>query len=616
MLIRASARQLQDFGFDFAVPDTQTPTQPGSSGRKKGASQLGSLIRSATRASTRSTPPASQASGGQGSTVRRSRRSKSASVDFAEVTRQDEEGSATKRRRVSPTYPVAEGAEDVSVNAEPLPDIVEEVSGEESEPEVQPSRTTPDLQVPSEHAQSQTFLETPQSPASRRKIVQYSGSGKKPTTSASRLVTPGQRQSFGQLRLKDKPASPYRRKKKRRSIAQKIKGHGPRKSPLASRVDQAPEPSPNEDEDHASASPAAEIEQPGQERVDLEPTTQPMKEAKRPVKQRLLNALRKITSRPSSKTPQSEKPGPEVVKKRGRPRKSSPVRLEANADDRNEVQNKDTATPISTSKKRGRPRKSSPIGRQTARERDRAPGNDWGDVPASVPKKRGRPRRSSTVVQTLDQEGDPELDEEPEQHPPRTTREARSNQKPTTAVETDEGAPINQEGEAEGRGVVVPKKRGRPRKSDVDATTPAAPRPQIPSSSAQEPSSSTGAAQSASNEGARTISVGVYRMTGAKNLDLGIDEDARKAAGYLPMPKKSGVNAIDVLHQICGEMVHKNLDRIRKGGQKEKDAAKKKEWQAARRMVAQFGEDLDTRLLQMVSEQSSPFMSSPCLLSS
>ena len=612
-LTSVSARQLQDSGFDFAVPDTRTPTQSGSSRRKARTSQLGSLIRSATRGASRSTPPASQMSDGRGSTTRKSKKSRSASVDVAEVTQQDEEGSATKKRRITSESPAPGEAEDVSVNAEPLPDITEEVSEEENEPDVQPTRATLDVQLLSEQAQSHTFLETPQSPASRRKIVQYSGSAKKPSASANTFATPGQRPDVGQLRLKGNHVSPYRKRKKRRSIAQKIKGHGPRKSPLSSAARQVTEvSSQSESDDPVSASPTIGSVQPDRDRVETETTTRPTKEAKRPVKQRLLNALRKITSsRRSSNTPHPPEPSSSVKKKRGRPRKSSPARAEIEAEGEGKAPGRDVVEPASTLKKRGRPRKSSLVAQQAeAGLNNNDAGNREELEPVSVPRKRGRPRKSSPIVQRPNEgKATFEHDETPNASPPKSKNRAETKNTSAAAVEVDDGDAIDRHDEVGEESAVAPKRRGRPRKSDAGSTATATPkshkssRSLMPPSSAPEPSSSTAAAQPASGEGAKTISVGVYRMTGAKNLNLDGDGKDDEALGSMPIPKKSGVNAIDVLNQICGEMIEKNLQRIRKGAQKERDIAKKKEWQEARRVIGQFGEDLDTRLLQMVSGQ-------------
>ena len=509
--------------------------------------------------------------------------------------------------------------EDVSVTAEPLPDIAEEPLEDEVEPEAQDVEQSV---VSPAAGLSATFLETPHSPQRRRRIVQYSGSGKKPGTTVQPLtaLTPAQRNTIRQLRPTSASTTSAKKRKKRHSVNLKPKGSNRRRSLLAGPLSPDAALSVVDiSDDEAPASAVVDNAQRESDNNGAEAVTQPTGKAKQPVGRRMLNALRNFTTRRKSTTPAPHEPSSSVKRKRGRPRKSSPVAARVSEGNDVGAAPGSTENTVPATKKRGRPRRSSPViveaddGSNNEEGFNEEGGNEeGGDEIASASNKRGRPRKSSPVlIEAQERDGQNEEADEVTSPPRRKGRPRKSSPVMVEADPNDGNTP-HEESTAETP--LVLKRRGRPRESGAQSGTPSVTRPKNKaraqvSSSVAEPSSSTGAALPAesSSEAPNAISVGVYRMTGAENLNPDTDEDNDGELAAGPMPKKSGVNAIDVLNQICGEVVEKHLVRIRAGGKKEKDNKKKKEWQEARKLVAQFGEDMETRLFQMVSaEQSQP----------
>ena len=149
--------------------------------------------------------------------------------------------------------------------------------------------------------------------------------------------------------------------------------------------------------------------------------------------------------------------------------------------------------------------------------------------------------------------------------------------------------------------------RGRPRKSDapsevIDETQPPyasqAPTTNKPRHSRASSETSETAARKprVHNE---SIPITVHRLTRVRAL-MYEDDDQDVLAGPAPFPKKSGVNAIDVLSQICREMIAKSVDTLQRGAQNEGNGSRKAEWKKKRKAVEMFGDELDGRLFQMV----------------
>ena len=95
------------------------------------------------------------------------------------------------------------------------------------------------------------------------------------------------------------------------------------------------------------------------------------------------------------------------------------------------------------------------------------------------------------------------------------------------------------------------------------------------------------------------IPVTVHRISHLHRLNF-IDGEDDDLAGPATLPKKSSVNAIDVLSQICREMIGKTVENLRRGGEKDRGDKRKAERRRKRKIVETFGDELDGRLFQMV----------------
>ncbi|MCJ1245208.1 hypothetical protein MMC30_002409 [Trapelia coarctata] len=151
-------------------------------------------------------------------------------------------------------------------------------------------------------------------------------------------------------------------------------------------------------------------------------------------------------------------------------------------------------------------------------------------------------------------------------------------------------------------------RQGRPRKSSVSATAPVikkVPKPQSARSKGSkrttQPRTSSPVSDAAKRRPGKerpgAIPITVHRLSRPQPTDYSsADEDILAAVN--PFPKRSGVNAIDVLSQICREMVAKAAETLKLGEAKERGERKKVEARK-RNAVEMFGEELDERLFQM-----------------
>ena len=125
-----------------------------------------------------------------------------------------------------------------------------------------------------------------------------------------------------------------------------------------------------------------------------------------------------------------------------------------------------------------------------------------------------------------------------------------------------------------------------------------------PSRQSERPSSPDDAPLSKSSGlKAKSIPITVHRIAHVHSLNFtaGKDDDL---AGPAPFPKKSTVNAIDVLSQICRETVSKSIETLNQSANGERGEGKKAEWRRKRKVVEIFGDELEGRMLQMVSATS------------
>jgi hypothetical protein len=96
------------------------------------------------------------------------------------------------------------------------------------------------------------------------------------------------------------------------------------------------------------------------------------------------------------------------------------------------------------------------------------------------------------------------------------------------------------------------------------------------------------------------IPVTVHRLTRAPLYD----EDELHADilnAEIPRTKRGGVNAIDVLSQVCQEIIGAGLDTLEDGFNRCEDQVLRREYKTKLRAVEAFGDELHTRLLEHVS---------------
>ncbi|KAJ0374761.1 hypothetical protein COL922a_014207, partial [Colletotrichum nupharicola] len=74
------------------------------------------------------------------------------------------------------------------------------------------------------------------------------------------------------------------------------------------------------------------------------------------------------------------------------------------------------------------------------------------------------------------------------------------------------------------------------------------------------------------------------------------------------LPTRSGVNAADVLAQICRETLEKTLTTLKNGIDNEANAARRQEWTLRRKAVEAFGTELEGRLFELSGMLDSNFM--------
>lgn len=93
------------------------------------------------------------------------------------------------------------------------------------------------------------------------------------------------------------------------------------------------------------------------------------------------------------------------------------------------------------------------------------------------------------------------------------------------------------------------------------------------------------------------IPITVQRYT--KRMHLNEDDtEADILNAEIPFANRGGVNVIDVLSQICDEVIDSSLETLHEAGVNAKDAATKREFRTKLRALEAFQEELRTRLLE------------------
>ncbi|MCJ1287588.1 hypothetical protein MMC26_006940 [Xylographa opegraphella] len=145
----------------------------------------------------------------------------------------------------------------------------------------------------------------------------------------------------------------------------------------------------------------------------------------------------------------------------------------------------------------------------------------------------------------------------------------------------------------------LPRRRGRPRKADSSALSSTTTRVSKPSTS--KPRTKKGSDPSHTRQPkqkAGSIPITVHRNSPIRNLNHDpTDEDILSAPP--PFPNKSGVNAVDVVSQICCETITKSIGTLKQTTDKQQNQRQKAEWQRKTEAVEMFGDELDMRFFQM-----------------
>ena len=100
--------------------------------------------------------------------------------------------------------------------------------------------------------------------------------------------------------------------------------------------------------------------------------------------------------------------------------------------------------------------------------------------------------------------------------------------------------------------------------------------------------------------GGSPIPITVHRFTKRPLYD-DEESDADILNTEIPYIKRAGVNAVDVLSQVCHEIIESGLDTLAEGGSKADDPALKREYKTKWSALEAFGRELQTRLLEHVN---------------
>ena len=95
------------------------------------------------------------------------------------------------------------------------------------------------------------------------------------------------------------------------------------------------------------------------------------------------------------------------------------------------------------------------------------------------------------------------------------------------------------------------------------------------------------------------IPVTVHRLTERPAYDDD-DSDADILNADIPYARRGGVNPIDVLSQVCEEVIGSSLDTIQEHSRNAQDNLSRREFKDKHRFVEAFGKELQTRLLEHV----------------
>lgn len=123
----------------------------------------------------------------------------------------------------------------------------------------------------------------------------------------------------------------------------------------------------------------------------------------------------------------------------------------------------------------------------------------------------------------------------------------------------------------------------------------------------QQPLSATVEGVSEENQvvsGPRTskesVPITVHRLSRLQALQFG-DDDQSILYGPPPFPKRTSVNAVDVLGQACSEIIAKIVDKVDAASESARIEGTKGESKIMKKAASTFGTELESRLFDMVS---------------
>lgn len=224
-------------------------------------------------------------------------------------------------------------------------------------------------------------------------------------------------------------------------------------------------------------------------------------------------------------------------------------------------------------------------------------------VYATEARSRGRPKKIEIAINTEnDHDGIHNVrDDHSETRAPQARRRGRPK-KQLAAISEESQADENDIEASEKSGtkdLSTNSRRGRP-KRDAQSNKSLLDRNTTKEKAKRKPKAPTKTKPSAIRQPPKnTIPVTVYRLSSAQAPDE--DEANIDSLANPPLFKNNSVNAVDVLSQVCREIISKSSDTVHRTIKQEPSKPQKAELERRREIIDMYGEELDNRLFQLVS---------------
>lgn len=188
----------------------------------------------------------------------------------------------------------------------------------------------------------------------------------------------------------------------------------------------------------------------------------------------------------------------------------------------------------------------------------------------------------------------------------RNARTARGRGRPRKGIPVD--AATQEDDEDDGNGGPKPveklptKKRGRPKlnvPNEASEALTTVKQRRVRKKDAGDPDATDGKIPSASRKPPKnSMPITVYRMSTNDAPDSEHDHPDT-LTNSSTLLKNDNVNAVDVLAQVCRELVSKNTDSLGEAAKNEHNKTKKATLERKRKNIETYGEELDNRLFQL-----------------